>query len=806
MSEAESLYARAAKAELAKDLDTAFRLYVQAATAFLNTSREATHPRTQGQARKDAERALDRAERIKAVKQDLAPVLRDPFAPEEQQLVLKKGSVVNRVVAELWTAGSTSSGTGTAETSFSDPDGLLELSPEQKKAGVLWRRPREVFVTDAKIFSPDLRPEDIVQRIVADCSLCASIIVCLLHSRTHDSEAALPSLHPRGPDGRLYVSPTGGYELKVLFNGAYRRVLIDDRLPFRPDGCPMCMTSRGRKDIWPSLVEKAYLKLMGGYDFPGSNSSADIHALAGWIPDYLEVKSPSFQREQTWSRLVRGFSDGKCILTVGTDNRPPADRGLVNLLPAHCYAVIDVKETDDGSRWLTILDSWLPRDDANLGVDALLEDLSLGNESDDQRHRVINVAWDDACALFGSVCVSWNPGMFKCRLLFHGVWRAAYLSEAGKDDSVHQILRLLLERPKGVPGASEEVWILLTRHRIDTRRPSEFISLHAEYDDGHPDAPKSFADTARTQGVYTNNTHVLVRVTVPSSDASGTISLSASYDGPFDDVGFTVTAYSRLTMHWDEAPWKLPFDLRVSGTLTAKASGGNYTLPTYMVNPQYRLRVPSTTQQGPSAKTRIEVALHAPRDVPVNATAIWGRGERVFDLVQSDIVATSGAYTYGFARLLADLPQGDFTLAVSAFSPTHRGDFSLLVRSSRRVEVEPIPQEGAGMFSKTVRGEWTNNADLRYALELPTPAQVKIRLQPNAPLFVKVALLPGTGGAPLASSGAFTDARSGAATAQVSLRAGNYFVEPTVDGVSRGDSTFSMVVYSSSAGIRLSPL
>jgi hypothetical protein len=70
---------------------------------------------------------------------------------------------------------------------FSDPDGLLELSPEQKEAGVLWRRPREVFA-HAKIFFPELRPEDIVQRIVADCSLCASIIVCLLHSRTHNSE------------------------------------------------------------------------------------------------------------------------------------------------------------------------------------------------------------------------------------------------------------------------------------------------------------------------------------------------------------------------------------------------------------------------------------------------------------------------------------------------------------------------------------------------------------------------------------------------------------------------------------------
>ena len=73
------------------------------------------------------------------------------------------------------------------------------------------------------------------------------------------------------------------------------------------------------------------------------------------------------------------------------------------------------------------------------------------------------------------------------------------------------MLRLLLERLNDVPGSSEEVWILLTRHRIETRRPSEFISLHAEYDDGHPDAPKSFADTSRTQGVYTDNVHVLVR-------------------------------------------------------------------------------------------------------------------------------------------------------------------------------------------------------------------------------------------------------------------------------------------------------
>jgi hypothetical protein len=52
------------------------------------------------------------------------------------------------------------------------------------------------------------------------------------------------------------------------------------------------------------------------------------------------------------------------------------------------------------------------------------------------------------------------------------------------------------------------------------------------------------------------------------------------------------------------------------------------------------------------------------------------------------------------------LLEGDFTLTISAFSPTHQGAFSLLVCSSRRVEVDPIPQEGAGMFNKILHGKW----------------------------------------------------------------------------------------------------
>lgn len=43
---------------------------------------------------------------------------------------------------------------------------------------------------------------------------------------------------------------------------------------------------------------------------------------------------------------------------------------------------------------------------------------------------------------------------------------------------------------------------------------------------------------------------------------------------------------------------------------------------------------------------------------------------------------------------------------VSAFDPRHIGKFFLRVESSDKFEITPILQEGAGMFSKVVRGEW----------------------------------------------------------------------------------------------------
>jgi calpain-7 len=99
-------------------------------------------------------------------------------------------------------------------------------------------------------------------------------------------------MYPLNDDSALpAASANGKYVFRMHFNGCFRSVVIDDKLPASLTERSLYVTDRqDARLIWPALMEKAYLKVRGGYDFPGSNSGTDLSAITGWIPEQVALQ------------------------------------------------------------------------------------------------------------------------------------------------------------------------------------------------------------------------------------------------------------------------------------------------------------------------------------------------------------------------------------------------------------------------------------------------------------------------------------------------------------------------------------
>ena len=187
---------------------------------------------------------------------------------------------------------------------WSDPDGLLPLSTMQMNCGVVWKRPREIIHSQRSASSADdvkpvminsITPLNIMQDLVTDCSFVASLCIAAAYEQKFQKPLITNIIYPQNSKGVPIYNGYGKYIVKLFINGVQRKVVVDDLLPVSSSGNLLCACSSDPRELWVSIVEKAYLKVHGGYDFPGSNSGIDLYALTGWIPEQIFFEEQNTQ-------------------------------------------------------------------------------------------------------------------------------------------------------------------------------------------------------------------------------------------------------------------------------------------------------------------------------------------------------------------------------------------------------------------------------------------------------------------------------------------------------------------------------
>jgi len=244
-----------------------------------------------------------------------------------------------------------------------------------------------------------------------------------------------------------------------------------------------------------------------------------------------------------------------------------------------------------------------------------------------------------------------------------------------------------------------------------------------------------------------------------------------------------------------------------------------------MNNPQYKLNIrPAASGEGSDPNVRVPfiVSAKGPRDLPLNVKIVWSNGSRVTELVEGDVIANTGPYSYGIAYCERDLKAGDYTLIISAFEPRQIGPYEICLQSLRPFDVTLLPIEGAGMYTKTVSGAWTPetaagspafgryHTNPRLKLFIPRSMHVIIRMQllqthPSASTSISIFAMTTDGaiGPQVLGSGEYSDSVAGVVVPQSPIAPGNYVLIPSTykSGL---ELAFQIFLHSTGGGVEAS--
>ena len=172
-----------------------------------------------------------------------------------------------------------------------------------RKMKIEWGRPSEIWDSPLFYVSREISALNIIQGDIGDCYFLSGIASIAETDPVIISNAFITQ-HP---------NPFGIYALKLYINGNSQVVIIDDLFPYTKNlnntKCLAFGRTKQPRELWVSILEKAWGKICGSYSGIVSGSYEALSFLTG-APVLLYNNLSAMNYEELWKNIVDYINAG----------------------------------------------------------------------------------------------------------------------------------------------------------------------------------------------------------------------------------------------------------------------------------------------------------------------------------------------------------------------------------------------------------------------------------------------------------------------------------------------------------------
>ncbi|XP_032911403.1 androglobin isoform X2 [Catharus ustulatus] len=225
--------------------------------------------------------------------------------------------------AEKWDtgkAGKEKPGKGHISPEFDDPEGKIRLPASLKVHS--WKRPQEFLTKEVPVIVQNETSFDLVSanEHIFCCELMRWIVSEIYAVWRIYNENSLNSETPTlvwKPWEHIYAlckatkehvplyNKFGKYVLKLYWMGCWRKIIVDDTMPFNEEENLLLPATTCQKELWPMLLSKAIIKLANTSIHETGRREMEeftvLQTLTGWIPEVIPLQ-PEYL-DKVWSFL-----------------------------------------------------------------------------------------------------------------------------------------------------------------------------------------------------------------------------------------------------------------------------------------------------------------------------------------------------------------------------------------------------------------------------------------------------------------------------------------------------------------------